>query len=505
VTQSGRSPLLGRVLEYLAEAAAVYQGTPGAAVVDELVNRLHEPLRVAIAGRVKAGKSTLLNALVGEELAPTDAGECTRIVTWYRHGLTYRVTLVPRQGRPHQVPFAREDGAVDVDIGEYTPDEVGSLSIEWPSLALESVTLIDTPGIGSITTDVSARSLAFLTPDDDEQPTPSDAVIYLLRHVHAADVQFLEAFAQDENVTPFPVNALAVLSRADEMGVGRLDALSSAAQIAERYRSDPRLRALVQDVVPVAGLLAQAGYTLREAEFRQLRNLSELPQQVLEALELSADRFVSTSAADLGLAGSPAEGLLPPSHERRNLLDRLGIFGVRISVEALNGGRVTTSSQLAAELRERSGIDRLRQLLFSHFAERRDTLKARSALVAVERLLALHPVPGSKPLAARLEQLRAAAHELAELRLLNYLRGGALSLSAEERAEAELLLASGMSVHQRVGVPDDASPPELRKQLVATLNRWRTRGENPMSSLEDREAATIVVRTCEGLFASLVG
>ncbi|MDN5750703.1 MAG: dynamin family protein, partial [Pseudonocardia sp.] len=38
--------------------------------------RLDEPLRVAIAGKVKAGKSTLLNALVGEQVAPTDAGEC---------------------------------------------------------------------------------------------------------------------------------------------------------------------------------------------------------------------------------------------------------------------------------------------------------------------------------------------------------------------------------------------------------------------------------------------
>ena len=56
----------------------------------EARSRLHGPLRLAIAGKVKAGKSTLLNALVGEQVAPTDAGECTRVVTWYRDGTTPR-------------------------------------------------------------------------------------------------------------------------------------------------------------------------------------------------------------------------------------------------------------------------------------------------------------------------------------------------------------------------------------------------------------------------------
>lgn len=50
------------------------------------LERLDGPLRIAIAGKVKTGKSTLLNALVGEQIAPTDAGECTRVVTWYRDG-----------------------------------------------------------------------------------------------------------------------------------------------------------------------------------------------------------------------------------------------------------------------------------------------------------------------------------------------------------------------------------------------------------------------------------
>mgnify|MGYP000854844947 CR=1 FL=1 len=64
--------------------------------------RLEGPLRVAIAGRVKAGKSTLLNALVGERLAPTDAGECTRIVTWYRKGPGYAVSAHLRDGTDRQ-------------------------------------------------------------------------------------------------------------------------------------------------------------------------------------------------------------------------------------------------------------------------------------------------------------------------------------------------------------------------------------------------------------------
>ena len=70
----------------LRTAAAIYDDDAEAqAVIAELERRLHEPLRLAIAGMVKAGKSTLLNAMLGEQIAPTDAGECTRVVTWYRY------------------------------------------------------------------------------------------------------------------------------------------------------------------------------------------------------------------------------------------------------------------------------------------------------------------------------------------------------------------------------------------------------------------------------------
>ena len=109
--------LLDRVRGLVRHVAGLYQGGPAAAGLDRAARRLDEPLRVAIAGRIKAGKSTLLNAMVGQELAATDAGECTRIVTWFRDGHTYRVQAQLRDGSSRQLPPGPTGGLLDIDLG----------------------------------------------------------------------------------------------------------------------------------------------------------------------------------------------------------------------------------------------------------------------------------------------------------------------------------------------------------------------------------------------------
>src|SRR6185369_16548625 len=144
-----------------------------------------------------------------------DAGECTRIVTWYRDGHTYQVTARPRGGEPRQLRFTRDDDAIEVDLGGLTPESVDELVVTWPSQALRTATLIDTPGIGSLSEQVSRRAWDLLTAAEDEE-TPADAVLYLMRHLHASDLEFLRAFQDVEVSRPNPVNAIGVLSRADE-------------------------------------------------------------------------------------------------------------------------------------------------------------------------------------------------------------------------------------------------------------------------------------------------
>ncbi len=480
--------LLHSARQLIDAGRACYDGHPEAERLARAGERLGEPLRVAIAGKVKAGKSTLLNALVGEQLAPTDEGECTRIVTWYRDGHTYEVRAELVAGGSRQLRFTRADGAVDIDMGDLAPEQVDRLLVTWPSSALRAVTLIDTPGIGSLTTSLSERMARFVAAD--EEAAPADAVLYLMRHLHANDVSFLESFHDVEVSRASPVNAIAVLSRADEIGVGRLDAMASARRIAQRYRDLPKVRSLVQTVVPVAGLLAETAATLTEDEFRWLRPLGGLAPADLERLLVSTDRFI-TSTPELGLT----------ELERHHLLDRFGIFGVRVAATLMRRDVTSSATDLARELIKRSGLIEVRELLTSLFADRADLLKARSALLTLDDVIRVHPVPGSNALAARLEETIAGAHPFNELRVLSAIRAGWIEGRAEHMTELERLLGGqGSTLAHRLGL-SAGDPIDPRVVLFDRLDTWRRRAENPMTSLELARAARVAVRTCEGYLA----
>lgn len=475
----------------LDRAVAAYAHDPGTrSWLRGQLARLDEPLRIAVAGKVKAGKSTLLNALVGEEIAPTDAGECTRVVTWYRDGPSPRITLHPRQGPPRAAAVDRRGGGLVLDLAGIPAEGLDRVVVDWPSQHLRAATLIDTPGIASLSRDVARRTLRFLQPDDD-RPTEADAVVYLMRHLHACDAEFLEAFRDRGVARAASVNTVAVISRADEIGGGRVDAMISARAVARRYRAEPALRGLCQDVVAVAGLLAQTARTLRGREHTALAALAAVPRAELEEALLTTDRFLAADA----LAPSV------PAAQRAELLRRFGVFGLRMATTLIRQGAATPAA-LAADLLRRSGLPDLQNVLTSRFAQRRDLLKARSALLALDAVLRDVPCPDSDALAAQVERILTDAHEFVELRLLTALRCGDVTLPEDLVGEAELLLGQdGPAPAARLGLTDTARPDEVRAAAVDALHRWQEHAENPLLGRVAADACRSVVRTCEGLLA----
>jgi hypothetical protein len=470
------------------DVQARLQGSMYSQRIEAINRRLEGPLRVAIAGRVKAGKSTLLNALVGERLAPTDAGECTRIVSWYRQGPGYQVSARLRSGESRPLAFQRADGALRIELGGLSERDVSVIDVEWPASTLARVSLIDTPGLASINDDNSRRTRDFLASDADQAPE-ADAVIYLMRHIHRSDVAFLDAFMDRSVTAASPVNAVAVLSRADEIGAGRLDAMDSAARIARRYSEDPVVGSLAATVVPVAGLLAETGLTLREDEATSIRALAATEPDVLDQMLLSADQFCDEQASELSV------------EIRRDLLDRLGMFGLRTAIEMVRTQGATTAAALSPMLVEQSGLTRLQRLIEEHFLPRARVLQARSALVAL-RALARDLATTDPALADRLdrdaERIEASAVDFARVRAAHLVASGAVTVRDDERSDLDrLLLGTGPTA-----LGDGSDPASVQRAALAQIQRWRGRAGDPLASPALVEVYETAARVCESIYAS---
>jgi hypothetical protein len=462
--------------------------------LDRIGARLNEPIRIALAGTLKSGKSTLVNALVGECIAPTDATEATRIVTWFRHGPTPRATANHIGGRRSNVPIVRTadgTGGLTFEFETLHPDDVADIDVEWPAEELTAATIIDTPGTSSLTPDVSARTLRLLVPPDGVPRV--DAVVFLLRTLNAADIALLKQIGDLVGGSAGALGVIGVASRADEIGAGRIDAMLSANDVATRFTTELDRTGICQAVVPVSGLLALTARTLRQSEFTALQKLAGVQPAALNKAMLSADRFVRDDPT------------LPiDSATRAQLLDRFGMFGLRVSLALLRAG-VDDADSLAADLLERSGLVALREVIDQHFAQRSDQLKSHTALIALRRFVQRYPTPATPRILADIEPLLADTHAFEELRLLSQLRSRPTTLTEDEMASLRRIIGgSGTATASRLGLTD-ANPADGPRAAFAATQRWRRRAEHPLNDPFTSRACRAAVRSAEALVARYAG
>jgi hypothetical protein len=454
--------------------------------LDRIGRRLNHPIRIALAGTLKAGKSTLVNALVGENIAPTDATEATRIVTWFRHGPTPKVSAHHRGGRRSNVPISR-NGGLTFDFRSLDPVDVVDLDVEWPAPELIETTIIDTPGTSSINADVSERTLRLLVPEDGVPRV--DAVVFLLRTLNAADIALLKQIGSVVGGAAGALGVIGVASRADEIGAGRIDAMMSAKDVAKRFTGEMDKTGICQAVVPVSGLLALTARTLRQSEFVALEKLAGVDPGELAKAMLSADRFVRED--------SPLPVDAPT---RAQLLDRFGMFGLRISVAVLRSG-VSDSVALADELLERSGLVALRDVIDQQFAQRSDLLKAHTALLSLRRFVQANPIQATRYIVADIDPLLADTHAFEELRLLSQLRSRPTTLNEDEMASLRRIIGgSGTDAASRLGLSPDA-PYDGPRAAFAAAQRWRRRAEHPLNDPFTTRACRAAVRSAEAIVA----
>ena len=119
---------------------------------------------VGIMGEFKRGKSTVINALLGEEIAPADVVPASATLNRITYGLNPKATIVYKDGRREEIPVDKISDYVTkiTEESAATAELVDQAVVEYPcQFCQNNVEIIDTPGLN----------------DDERMDAISEAVI----------------------------------------------------------------------------------------------------------------------------------------------------------------------------------------------------------------------------------------------------------------------------------------------------------------------------------------
>lgn len=117
---------------------------------------------LVIVGLFKRGKSSLINALIGRELAPVAVTPLTSVITFFEFGKETSAEVLFDDGRRIDVEPGKVAQYISEEENPENKKQVQYLKIFTNSSILENIVLVDTPGLGSMFSHNSDTTLKFL-------------------------------------------------------------------------------------------------------------------------------------------------------------------------------------------------------------------------------------------------------------------------------------------------------------------------------------------------------
>ncbi|WP_031291538.1 dynamin family protein [Leptolyngbya sp. Heron Island J] len=208
--------VLSGLTKVLADTEAESADTSGELGLEQTIEDMHTAsqnlrrgvFRLLVLGDMKRGKSTFLNALIGENLLPSDVNPCTALLTVLRYGPEKKVTVHFVDGRAAEaLDFAEFKQRYTIDPAEAKqletnqelafPD-VSHAVVEYPLPLLEKgVEIVDSPGLN----DTEARnelSLGYIN--------NCHAILFVLRATQPctlAERRYLENYIKGRGLAVF--------------------------------------------------------------------------------------------------------------------------------------------------------------------------------------------------------------------------------------------------------------------------------------------------------------
>lgn len=294
-----------------------------------LVEVLDRPLLVTVMGEFNSGKSTFVNALLGEEVAPMGITPTTATINVLKYGDERKGRVVYLDDTHKDVPWDK----VPALLRGISADEarrIRMVEVLYPLETLQRVNVVDTPGLNSIMPEHEETARRFIA--------EGDAVVWLFTVDQAAKATEGEALGK---VHAAGKKVLGVLNKIDRCTPDELD------QIVKHVTG--ALGDQLETVVPFAAREALQARKANDPERLERARYGELTR-TLEERFFSRSRAIKHAAACVRLRG---------------LLDRGRALGEALLLERPTEQLTTALASVRAEavIFERQFLDAERRRL----------------------------------------------------------------------------------------------------------------------------------------------
>lgn len=347
-------------------------------VSSSILAEVDQPIKVALVGRISAGKSTLLNALLGKRLAPTAVETKTLNVNCFRHvcrspHLKEEIRVIYNNGDVRFMELSYLEHLVSVDE-DVQMDELADVKIVDCFIDHESLLfmdIIDTPGLLSADVFDSEKTRALIG-NLTERP---DIILYLYMNLTKSDLEEIKLFQR--NLDSFSgMCTIGILAKADSIlsntgnAVIGSDYIDLAEDKIRRQYNNKEISAFRYHfchTVPVAQVYAQAADALTEEDYYHLK------RYIVDSGLFKSQSFnIPVSNADLPrfLREKPELDSIISREQRMENWRRIEPEALKYIAYHFQHYPNASYEEIRDSLRRYSNVGVLKELLFTNFDHR---------------------------------------------------------------------------------------------------------------------------------------
>ena len=257
--------------------------------LEVIYNKINNTLKVVLMGEVKAGKSTIINSIVGEEISYVNVVEATAAIIEIEYGFNENAIIKKKNGEEIKGSIQKINSMIGENINdqEFFSD-IDVIKIRKNLKNLDKLSIVDTPGLETITSSNEQKTKDYIQ--------ESDFVIWVLNCNHLGQSDITENI---ENIYDLGKPIILIANRVDEIDADKSEIVD--------YLED-ELGYMIKNVIPMSArqafegvikndkrLLEESGYNSLMSTINSINSRSEIIQKdsLLRSFNVQMSRDVN--------------------------------------------------------------------------------------------------------------------------------------------------------------------------------------------------------------------